>query len=126
MLNLEAQAALFTACAADPGPAGARDTAALALMLGVGLRKAEAASATCEALDLDKGLLRIIGKGGKKRLVPLIPETVSAIRAWLEVRGNTLGGLLVSCRYTGKDPSPWMECLMPRLPDGYALDAILE
>ena len=58
----------------------------LGLMPGVGLRKAEVASVTCEVLDLDKGLLWIIGKGDRERLVPLIPETVSAIRAWLEVR----------------------------------------
>ena len=46
-------------------------------MLGVGLRKAKVGSMTCEVLDLE-GLLRIIGKGDKERLVPPIPETVSA------------------------------------------------
>lgn len=124
MLSQAEQTALFGACAADPGVAGARDAAALALMLGGGLRKAETASLTWpEAVDLDAGYLRIIGKGDKERLVPLPPESLTAIRAWLAVRGDTPGALFVQCRR--KAAFVWKERLVPLAPDGKALGDIL-
>ena len=98
MLSLEEQTALFTACAADPGPAGARDAAALALMLGAGLRKSETTSLPCDAVDLDKGLLRIVGKGNHERVVPLPPFVVTAVACWLEVRGRAARALFIRCR----------------------------
>ena len=78
--------------------AGSRDAAALALMLGAGLRRAEAASLTWpEAVDLDAECLRLIGKGNQERRVPPPPEVLIAIRAWLVVRGDTPGALFVRC-----------------------------
>lgn len=74
-------------------------------MLGVGLRKAEVGSVTCEVLDLE-GLLRIIGKGDKERLVPPIPETVSAIRAWLEVRQEHIRRVVGELPVHGQGPVP--------------------
>ena len=98
MLRPEEISALFAACAADSGPASARDTAAVALMLGGGLRRAEAASLPCNAIDLDEGWVQVVGKGNKERLVPLSPSVVAAVRDWLEVRGDAPGALFVHCR----------------------------
>lgn len=63
--------------AAD-GWIGARDRAVLLLMYGAGLRIAEALSLTGAHLPLGETLL-VTGKGGKQRVVPLIPVVRSAV-----------------------------------------------
>ena len=125
MLSQAEQAALFRACAEDPGMSGARDAAAFALMLGGGLRKAETVSLTWpEAVYLDAGHLRIVGKGDQERLVPLPPEVLTAVRAWLAVRGDTPGALFVQCRR--KASFLWADRLVPLAPGGKALGASLD
>jgi integrase/recombinase XerD len=52
-------------------PLGLRDRAMLELMYGSGLRVSELVSLMQDHLDLQRGLLRIMGKGSKERLVPL-------------------------------------------------------
>ena len=57
---------------------GARDRAVLLLMYGAGLRIAEALS--LKGADLPLGeVLQVTGKGGKQRVVPLIPVVRSAV-----------------------------------------------
>lgn len=51
---------------------GARDRAVLLLLYGAGLRIAEALSLTGSALPLGETLM-VAGKGGKQRIVPLLP-----------------------------------------------------
>ena len=60
--------ALFQACS-DGTPGGARDGAALTLMFGMGIRRAEAAGTGLDDYDPESGALRIIGKGSRQRLV---------------------------------------------------------
>ncbi|MEM1150329.1 MAG: tyrosine recombinase XerC [Pseudomonadota bacterium] len=60
---------------------GARDTAVLTLLYGAGLRISEALSLTGAHLPAP-AILRITGKGGKKRDVPLIPAVREAIDAY--------------------------------------------
>lgn len=55
----------------------ARDTAVLALLYGAGLRISEALAVT--AADLEASALRVTGKGGKTRIVPLLPQVRTAI-----------------------------------------------
>ncbi len=61
----------------------ARDMAVLSLCYGAGLRIAEAL-AICIA-DLDAASLRVTGKGGKTRIVPLIASVRTAIDSYLEL-----------------------------------------
>lgn len=69
-----------------------RDVALLTLLYGCGLR-------ISEALGLDRAAapapgqasLRVRGKGGKERLVPLLPAVIEAIAAYLEACPHTLG-----------------------------------
>jgi integrase/recombinase XerC len=68
------------------GPAGGRDlrdTALLELLYGSGLRVAEAAALDVDDLDLARRRVRVWGKGGKQRLVPLSDPAVDALRRWL-------------------------------------------
>ncbi len=63
---------------------GTRDKAMLELLYGSGLRVSELARSRLENLDLDEGIIRVVGKGNKERLVPLGGKAVGALRRWLE------------------------------------------
>lgn len=58
-----------------------RDYAVLLLLYGAGLRLSEALSLTRDYLPLD-GWLRITGKGGKIREVPLLPVIIKAVHEY--------------------------------------------
>src|SRR5690606_26425975 len=74
----EARAALDATESLESRPwVAARDTAIIALLYGAGLRIAEALSVTRAALDTES--LRVSGKGGKTRLVPLIAPVRQAV-----------------------------------------------
>ena len=61
-------------------PTGLRDRAMLELMYAAGLRVSELVGLPATALNLRQGVLRVTGKGGRERLVPLGEES----RHWLE------------------------------------------
>ena len=63
---------------------GARDTAVVLLLYGLGLRISEALSLTGADLPLGD-VLRITGKGGKERLVPVLPAARQAVEAYVRV-----------------------------------------
>lgn len=67
--------------APDPDqPLGLRDRAMLELMYAAGLRVSELVQLPATALNLRQGVLRVMGKGSKERLVPLGEEA----QHWLE------------------------------------------
>ena len=55
---------------ADAGAEG-RDRALLELLYGAGLRVGEVAALDVRDVDLHRGDVRVMGKGGKERVVPL-------------------------------------------------------
>ena len=61
---------------------GARDKAALLLLYGAGLRIGEAMGLTGAVLPLSE-TLRVTGKRGKMRVVPLLPQVRAAIDAYV-------------------------------------------
>lgn len=64
----------------------ARDSAVLALLYGAGLRISEALSLTvAEAPPETGGALRVTGKGGKTRLVPVLPAVGRAVAAYIRL-----------------------------------------
>ena len=68
------------------GAQARRDRALLALMGKLGLRVAEVATLQVNDLDLDRGTLRVTGKGRKTRTVYLTEQTVQRLTQWLAVR----------------------------------------
>ncbi len=62
---------------------GARDRAVLLLMYGSGLRIAEALSLRGSDTPLSETLM-VTGKGGKQRLVPILPITRDAVAAYVD------------------------------------------
>jgi integrase/recombinase XerD len=65
-------------------PAGLRDRAMLELMYACGLRVSELVGLPATALNLRQGVLRVAGKGGKERLVPLGEESRHWLQRYLE------------------------------------------
>ena len=64
----------------------ARDAAVLLLLYGCGLRIAEALSIKAkDAPTPDRDVLRITGKGGKERLVPVLPVVRDAVARYLQL-----------------------------------------
>lgn len=94
---------LFAALADDTTPAGARDTAILALGYGAGLRRAEIAALQLDQIGVDgEGYtLRVLGKGNKERLIFLNDGGADALRVWISARGPEPGPLFYAGRKGG-------------------------
>jgi integrase/recombinase XerC len=65
-------------------PLGRRDRAILELFYASGLRLSELVGLDVEDVNLNARMVRVLGKGGKQRLVPFNKSAESAIRAWLQ------------------------------------------
>lgn len=63
-------------------PLDLRDRALLELCYSSGLRVSELADACWQRLDVDEGLIRVIGKGDKERVVPVGRHALNALRDW--------------------------------------------
>lgn len=66
-----------------PGPVGYRDRTALEVLYGCGLRVSELTGLNLLDLDLDDGFVRVMGKGGKERLVPVAGAAQRALSEYL-------------------------------------------
>ena len=85
---------------------GLRDRAILELLYSSGLRVSELVGLNSNQLDLDLGIVRVMGKGRKERIVPVGVKAIKALEAYLEKRGmlegeepifvNFLGGRLTA------------------------------
>jgi integrase/recombinase XerD len=72
-------------------PLGMRDRTMLEVLYAAGLRVSELVGLKVFEVGLDAGVLRIMGKGSKERLVPLGEEAVDWVRRYLkEVRNEIL------------------------------------
>ena len=69
--------------ASDDEPLPHRDRAMLELLYASGLRVSELAGLDWRDLDLPARVLRVLGKGGKERMVPFGKPAAAALKAWL-------------------------------------------
>jgi integrase/recombinase XerC len=88
------QLAQFSEDAADPW-LEARDAAIVELLYGCGLRVGElvgldgqASSAARGWIDLQAGEAHVLGKGSKRRMVPVGAKALEALRHWLALRAG--------------------------------------
>jgi len=66
-----------------------RDHAILELLYSSGLRLSELVGLNIADIDLQQGLVVVLGKGNKQRMLPVGSKAVAAIQHWLTVRGQT-------------------------------------
>jgi integrase/recombinase XerC len=93
----------------DAAPVQARDTALFTLLYGCGLRIAEALSLDVRDAPLpgSDAMLRVVGKGSKERIVPVLPAVRDAIAGWLHLHPNRApdSPLFVGVRGARLDPA---------------------
>jgi integrase/recombinase XerC len=80
--------------AGEPGASAwqaSRDAALLTLLYGCGLRLGEALGLTRREAPLAPGAITVTGKGGKARMVPVLPAVAAAVRAYLDLCPHRLG-----------------------------------
>jgi site-specific recombinase XerD len=71
-------------------PWSRRDRAVCEILYGAGLRVSELCGLDRDSLDERQGLLRVLGKGRKERIVPLHRAGWAALERWAEVRVQVL------------------------------------
>jgi len=83
-----------------------RDRAAVRLLFDLALRRAEVVSLDVIHVDLDKGVLWVLGKGQTERVPLTLPDpTRAALAAWLAVRGTAPGPLFTNFDRARKGPA---------------------
>jgi integrase/recombinase XerD len=86
------------------GPLGQRDLAALELLYGCGLRVSELLGLGEGDVDVEGGLVRCTGKGGKERVVPMGGPAAKALGRYLRdgrrqlLRGRRRPGIFLNAR----------------------------
>ena len=82
-------------------PLGLRDRAMLELLYASGLRVSELVAVKTFEVNLDAGVVRVMGKGSKERLVPLGEEAADWIASYLKTRNSKSDTLFVTARGAG-------------------------
>ncbi|TDB87633.1 tyrosine recombinase XerC [Actinomadura sp. 7K534] len=65
------------------GPVGLRDLAVLEVLYGTGVRVSELCGLDIDDLDAVRGTIRVLGKGGRERTVPMGEPAARAVQDWL-------------------------------------------
>jgi len=86
----EAETARLIAAVSDGGARSVRLLAMLELLYGSGLRVSELVSLPLSAVDGETRAIRVRGKGGKERMVPVGGAARRAVEAYLQVRDSFL------------------------------------
>src|SRR5262249_40161731 len=89
-LSEEEMAALIGA-AEGSTPLGRRDRAILELFYASGLRLSELAGLDVDDINVSAKMVRVLGKGGRERIVPFNSSTAKAIREYLGDRQALVG-----------------------------------
>jgi integrase/recombinase XerC len=75
----------------DDTPEGIRDRAVLELLYSSGLRVSEVTDLDLGAIDFSAREVRVAGKGGKTRIVPVGAAAIDALKRWLVTRATMKG-----------------------------------
>jgi len=99
VLHASETAALLAGTPAE-GPLGLRDRAMLEMLYAAGLRVSELVGLPLAAVDRRAGMVRVAGKGGRTRIVPLGEPALAALEAWLAAGRPAFAGRRPSGRRT--------------------------
>jgi integrase/recombinase XerD len=121
----EAQVDALLAAPDVDTPLGARDRAMLELMYASGLRVSELVELKLIDLSLPDGVVRVMGKGSKERLVPFGDEARRWLEAWLAAsRPDLLAGRRSDALFvTQRDAAAMSRQMFWNLVKKYALAA---
>ena len=120
----EAQVEALLAAPDVDTPLGLRDRAMIELMYASGLRVSELVQSKTIHLGLDEGVLRVLGKGARERLVPFGDEAHDWLRRYLaQSRGAILGGQLSDALFVTRLGAGMTRQMFWRLIKRYALQA---
>ena len=72
-------------------PLGLRDRAILELLYSSGIRVGELTQLNCDDVDWELGIIKVLGKGKKERIVPIGSKAVEALKDFLRRRGLSSG-----------------------------------
>jgi integrase/recombinase XerD len=97
----EADVEALLAAADTATPLGLRDRAMLEALYATGLRVSELVALKTFEVNLDAGVVRVLGKGSKERLVPLGEEAVHWISEYVKKRNSKSAALFVTTRGAG-------------------------
>ena len=103
---------LLAACAGSTW-LDVRDRALLLLLRDTGCRSGEIANLEMANVDLEKAVIRVIGKGGQERFAFLSVPTVEAIREWQATRVS--GGARLFCSRGGEFSTTTLSQMLRRL-----------
>jgi integrase/recombinase XerD len=88
-------------------PLGLRDRAMIELLYACGLRVSELVNLEIGALNLSQGVVRVMGKGSRERLVPVGDEAVSWLSSYLrEARPRLVADGASAALFPGRDGAP--------------------
>jgi len=88
--------------APDPASAlGMRDRAMLETLYATGLRVSELVALKTFEADLEAGVVRVMGKGAKERVVPLGEEAVDWLSRYMKTRKGKSDALFLTARGAG-------------------------
>jgi integrase/recombinase XerD len=82
-ISVEEVSRLLAAAGAEGTPLALRDQALLEVLYGTGARISEAVGLAVDDLDRDAGVVKLAGKGGKERVVPVGSYALEAVHAYL-------------------------------------------
>ena len=86
---------------------GWRDRTMLELLYASGLRVSELVSLRCAQINLRQGVVQVVGKGSKERLVPLGEEALDWVQRYSrDVRPELLRGRTSDCLFPGRNDGP--------------------
>ena len=72
----------------ETDPISLRDKAIMELLYSSGLRLAELVALNPIDLNIQDRSLTVIGKGNKKRMLPIGSKAIDAIKAWIQIRSQ--------------------------------------
>jgi integrase/recombinase XerD len=120
----EAQVEALLAAPSLDSPLGLRDRAMLELLYASGLRVSELVGVRTVELGLNEGVVRVVGKGDKQRLVPIGDEARHWIETYLlQARGELLGGASSDALFVTRRGGPMTRQMFWSLVKRYAIIA---
>lgn len=98
---------------------GIRDKLIIELFYSTGIRRIELVELKLSSIDFQNGLLKVLGKRNKERLVPLLNTVIESLHSYLKVRGELTTIVDVDSLFLTKKGVKVYETLVYRIINDY-------